>query len=143
MNTIKSLIVEALQRGYLLSLASVDKSGPWVSDVIYTFDDDLNLYWISRSEFRHSKAFITNPQAAGTITAVEKPEGKSIGVQVAGTVSILTEIPADSLALYTKKRKGKDQWKLVPGEVWYRLTPGVIDLIYEPLFGFTKKYLIL
>jgi len=143
MDDLRTLLRQILDQGYLLSLASVDESGPWVSDVIYTFDGDLNLYWISQSESRHSKAFVTNPLASGAITVVEKPEGKGIGLQISGTVRMLAQIPANSLALYTKKRKGETQWIPSAGEVWYRLTPSKFDLIYEPLFGFTKKFLIL
>lgn len=141
MDIIRSLITEILRNGYLLSLASVDESGPWVSDVIYIEDENFSLYFISRFEFRHSKAFINNSKAAGAITVVEKPEGKSTGVQLEGSITVLAQIPDEPLARYTKKRKGKTRWALAPGEAWYKLTPTNIDLIYEPKFGFTKKTL--
>lgn len=139
MNNLPKLIHKILEKGYLLSLASVDESGPWVSDVIYTFDDDLNIYWISQSKSRHSKAFVINSKAAGAVTVAEKPEGKGKGVQVEGNVSMLAQIPEDSLVRYTKKRKGKDAWVPAAGELWYKLTPTKFDVIYEPLFGFNKK----
>lgn len=138
---LKVQIQHILEQGYLLSLASVDGGGPWVSDLIYTFDDELNTYWISRPEFRHSKAFITNPRGAGAITTVEKPLGKGMGIQLEGTVIVLAQIPKDALARYTQKRSGKTSWELEPGEAWYKLTPTSIDIINEPEYGFVKKNL--
>jgi uncharacterized protein YhbP (UPF0306 family) len=140
---LKKLVLEILKSGHLISIASSDTGGLWVCDVIYTYDEDLNLYWISRAESRHSKAYVANPQAAGSITTVEKPEGKGKGIQIEGTVALLAQIPEDSLARYTQKRKGKEAWVPAEGEVWYKLTPTMMDIIYEPLFGFTKKKLTL
>ncbi len=45
---IKQLIKEVLERGYLMSLGTVDDGGVWVSDVIYVFDDDFTMYWMSK-----------------------------------------------------------------------------------------------
>ncbi len=143
MKDVRALVQEVLETGYLLSLASVDESGPWVSDVIYIADEKFNLYFISRLEFRHSKAFAKNPKAAGAITAAEKPEGQSTGVQLEGTVSQVQSIPQDALGRYTIKRRGKETWQLAAGEAWYKFTPTKFDVIYEPLFGYTKKSLTL
>ena len=64
---IKKLIKEVLEKGYLMSLGTVDEGGVWVCDVIYIFDDDLNIYWMSKDFRRHSKAILINPGIAGTI----------------------------------------------------------------------------
>ncbi len=144
MSETASLIKELLKEGYLLSLASIDASGPWVSDVIYIADNEFSLYFISRIEFRHSKAFLKNQQAAGAITVREKPEGQSTGLQLAGTVRVVNSIPAPALRAYTRKRNGSSAlWQLAEGEAWYKFTPSTIDLIYEPLFGYTKKTITL
>lgn len=136
---IRSLADKVLEQGYLVSLACVDDGGPWVSDVIYVSDSHLNLYFISRPQFRHSMAFEKNPAAAASITARDKPEGQSTGVQMAGVVKRIGSIPEDLLVGYARKRGGKPTWKLAEGEAWYQFTPSLIDLIYEPLFGYTKK----
>ena len=62
---IKARILEVLEKGYLISLATHDDGGLWVADVVYTFDDDLNIYWMSYPTVRHSKAIEDNNQAAG------------------------------------------------------------------------------
>ena len=69
MTNIKQKITEVLEQGYLMSLGTVDDRGVWVADVIYVFDDDLNLYWMSKTFRRHSETIDkTNSQVAGTIT---------------------------------------------------------------------------
>jgi uncharacterized protein YhbP (UPF0306 family) len=143
MHDIHSLIASILKDGYLMSLASVDESGPWVSDVIYCADQDFRLYFISRLEFRHSKAFIQNPKAAGAITVIEKPEGQSTGVQFEGIVVQIEKIPDTVLVAYSQKRDTTSSWKLGDGEAWYCLNPSKFDLIHEPLFGYTKKSFVL
>jgi len=39
---LRKLVKQILDKGYLMSLATVDGSGPWVSDVIYVADDIAN-----------------------------------------------------------------------------------------------------
>ncbi|MBI5153532.1 MAG: hypothetical protein HZA36_03695, partial [Parcubacteria group bacterium] len=50
---IRELVMGVLDRGHLMSLATVDAGGVWVSDVIYIHDEELNLYWMSDTEVRH------------------------------------------------------------------------------------------
>lgn len=135
---VKSLIHKILQKGHIASLASVDDSGPWVSDVIYTFDENFNLYWISQVESRHSKAFVNNSKAACSITIAEKPEGKGVGIQMEGSVGILAQIPDEVLLHYSRKRNKKGIWTLGAGEIWFKLTANNIDVIHEPTLGFSK-----
>lgn len=142
MNNVQELINEVLEKGYLLSLATVDDGGVWVSDVIYVHDDQMNIYWLSQTNARHSKAISKNDRVAGTITVSNKPGEKNIGLQLKG---VAEKIDGDILEIAVKHRQKR--WKLAPtkpgeildqGESWYRLRPKMIELIYEPLFGFDK-----
>ncbi|MDP3762541.1 MAG: pyridoxamine 5'-phosphate oxidase family protein, partial [bacterium] len=80
---IEQLIKEVLNKGYLMSLATLDDGGVWASDVIYVYDDDLNIYWMSYPNVRHSEAILKNPKVAGTITASEQ-SGEELGIQFDG-----------------------------------------------------------
>lgn len=133
------LVREVLEEGYLMSLGTVDDDGVWVSDVIYVFDDDLNIYWLSRGDARHSRAILKNPRVAGSITS-SKQEDDEAGIQVEGTAE---RVDGDlfELALAHRQKRG-DPPPERPGEIleergqfWYRLTPARIELIYESLFG--------
>ena len=74
MNTIDitKRVQEVLNRGYLMSLGVQDAAGVWVSDVAYTSDDNLVIYWKSDPNSRHSQAILKNGHVAGTITVSNK-----------------------------------------------------------------------
>ncbi|HXK35449.1 MAG TPA: pyridoxamine 5'-phosphate oxidase family protein [Candidatus Paceibacterota bacterium] len=140
---IKSLIKEVLEEGYLMSLATVDDSGVWVSDVIYVFDDEFNIYWMSDSEVRHSQAILKNPQVAGTITVSGLGEN-NLGLQFSGQAEKING-PRFNLAKkhYLKRNKPepKEGDDVLQGDSWYILRPKLIELINEKLFGFEKRKL--
>jgi uncharacterized protein YhbP (UPF0306 family) len=143
MNDIKQLIKEVLEKGYLMSLGTHDNGGVWVSDVIYIFDDNLNLYWMSDPNVRHSKAILENNQVAGTIT-VNLPKEDNLGIQFEGLVEKIHE-PRYDLAKkhYTKRQKPepKEGEDILKGDSWYMVKPRKIQLICEKYFGFNKQTL--
>lgn len=146
MNDIRKLIESVLEKGHLMSLATVDQHGPWVSDVIYVHDDDLTIYWLSRPEVRHSKAIGSNGIVAASITLTHGEDDHDIGIQLHGIASYITDDIAHIVQKYYIKR-GKpppaESEGSKKGYVWFMLKPKTIDLIYEPLFGYTKKALTL
>ncbi|OGZ63331.1 MAG: hypothetical protein A3C58_02950 [Candidatus Staskawiczbacteria bacterium RIFCSPHIGHO2_02_FULL_34_10] len=142
---IKELIKEVLEKGYLMSLGTADDGGVWVSDVIYIFDDELNIYWMSNSNTRHSKAITNNSKIAGTIT-VNLPKENNLGIQFEGIAEKI-EGPRFELAKkhYRKRRKPepKENEDVLQGDSWYILKPKKIELICEELFGFKKQAYII
>lgn len=138
---IKQLIQEVLEKGHVMSLATVDSGGVWVSDVIYVYDENFNLYWTSSVHVRHSKAVVENNQVAGTITIGGLGED-NLGIQFAGVVSTVQEDRYDLTVKHFAKRgktappQGDESLK---GKSWYMLTPNKIELINEKLFGFHKQ----
>lgn len=143
MNDLKLRIKEVLDRGYLLSLGTVDDNGVWVADVIYISDEQQNIYWMSSPDFRHSKAIAKNPKVAGTITVSQKPGDLDFAIQLEG---VAEKMAGPQLALAAKflMKKGK----AVPSKIidilregycWYKLTPTKIELIDQKNFGFEKQ----
>ena len=45
MFNVRERTLEVLKQTHLMSLATVDDGGVWVSDVIFIYDDNLNIYW--------------------------------------------------------------------------------------------------
>src|SRR3989344_1765732 len=82
-NNVKKLIKEVLEKGYLMSLGTHDEGGVWVCDVIYIFDDEFNMYWMSKDSRRHSRAILINSSVAGTITVSGQGEN-NLGIQFEG-----------------------------------------------------------
>jgi len=141
MDRIKELIKEVLEKGYLMSLGTVDDGGVWVADVIYVFDEDLNIYWMSDPDVRHSEAIMRNPKVAGTITVSGEGEDNA-GLQFEGIAGKIEGARYDlALKHYDKRSKpipGKDE-DVLQGDSWYVLKPTKIELIYEKEFGFKKQ----
>lgn len=146
MKDIIKLIKEILDKGYLMSLATLDSGGIWVSDVIYVYDNKFNIWWMSKTFRRHSKAILENSQVAGSITITQKPGEPDLGLQIEGKAE---KIKGDNLEIAKKHRKKRNKPLPkkdgevfdVPEDSWYKLTPSKIELIHEPLFGHNKQIL--
>lgn len=143
---IKNKILETLERAHLMSLATTDAAGLWVADVIFVFDEDLNIYWMSDPEARHSKALMENSEVAGSITASVKSQEPNLGIQFSGKAEKV-EGPRPDLARKHLKKRGKPEPKedndILQGDSWYILKPNKIDLIDEEHFGYKKNSLAL
>lgn len=128
-----------------MSLATVDEGGPWVADVIYVFDDNFNLYWLSDTGTRHSKALVNNLKVAATITLSNKQGEDNIGLQLEGHAQKVEGDIFEMAVKHRLKRQKKPPTRhekfLDEGESWYLLKPSKIELIYEPKWGFDKKVL--
>lgn len=144
---IRERILDILRKGHLIHLATIDDDGPWVSDLVFVHDDDLNIYWQSHEDYRHSKAILKNQRVAGSITISNKSKEPNECIQIAG---IGSKIDGEVYEL-TVKDLTKRNHELVPegtqhladGWSWYKFTPTKIDLIYEPLLGRKKESLVL
>jgi len=141
---IKAKILEVLSKGYLMSLGTIDEGGVWVADVIYIYDEDLNIYWMSDPDSRHSKAIEKNNQAATSITVTNQGKAPNLGVQLSGKTEKI-EGPRHDLAVKHFKKRGKPEPKenddVLDGDSWYVLHPKRIDLIDEENLGYDKKSL--
>ena len=138
---IKQLILEVLDKGYLLSLATVDDGGVWACDVIYVHDDELNIYWMSDPEVRHSRAIQSHPQAAGVVTVSGQGED-NLGVQIEGVVEKILGARFDLAQKHLAKRQKPpptETLDVLHGDAWYCLKPKRIDLTCERLFGCEKR----
>lgn len=138
--TIK-LIKEVLEKSYLMSLATVDGGGVWVSDVIFVSDDKLNIYWMSDPGVRHSEAIHKNSHVSGTITT-SGPKELNMGIQFSGLATKINGERYDLALKHYAKRGKKKPLKhedILQGDSWYMLKPKFIQLTYEKLFGFDKQ----
>lgn len=86
--------VEKVVREYLpevvhMSLATVKDDAPWVCEVHFAYDDDLNLYFRSLSTRRHSQEIAANPKVAGNIIKQYALGDAVVGVYFEGGAKIL------------------------------------------------------
>ncbi len=137
----KEKVKEVLEKGHLMSLATLDDGGLWVADVIYIFDDSLNIYWMSDLDARHSKAIMDHKQVAGTITVSKRSKEKNLGIQFSGMAEKIDGPRFDLAKKHYAKRdrpEPKEKDDVLEGDSWYMLRPTLIDLIDEDNLGFRK-----
>jgi len=93
--------VEKAIRDYLpqvvhMSLATCVNNKPWVCEVHFVYDDDLNLYWRSTPDRRHSQEIAVNPNVAGNIVMQHAQGEKPRGLYFEGTAQMLSGLTEDS-----------------------------------------------
>lgn len=93
--------VEQVIREYLpnvihMSLATCTNNRPWVCEVHFVYDNDLNLYWRSLPDRRHSQEIAANPNVAGNIVEQHGEGMKPRGLYFEGKAEHLSNLTADS-----------------------------------------------
>lgn len=140
---IQQLAQAILDKGYFLSLATVDDGGLWVSDVFYVADGQWNIYWLSAKNTRHSKAIVLHPHVAGTITITTSPHEPSESLQIAGSAveASADEYPHINQLFFEKRGKEKktEARDDEGGQAWYKFTPTKIRLSHQETFGLEKQ----
>lgn len=96
-----------LSTAKMMQLATARNDSPWVCNVWFASDDDLNIYWISSTKRRHSNEIADNPRVAAAICMVHEPsEGDMGALQLEGhaqEVSGAEEIN-HAMNLYVKRK---------------------------------------
>lgn len=90
----KKMDIEQVIREYLLnvlhmSLATVKDNRPWVCEVHFAYDDELNVYFRSLPARRHSQEIAENAHVAGNIVRQHKLGEYPLGVYFEGTAQVL------------------------------------------------------
>lgn len=125
--------VEATIRQYLpdiihLSLATCSSHLPWVCELHYAYDHDLNLYFRSFKSRRHSQEIARNPNVSGSIITQHAPKDKLRGVYFEGQAKMLEGVTSDHPAFsFYSQRFGStptilDEAKTDNGAKFYQIT---------------------
>lgn len=78
------LIKGYIQDHYQMVVATNDDH-PWIATLYYSFDDDLNLYFLSSPTTLHCQQILNNPHVAVSIAdSPQAPTAKKIGIQIYG-----------------------------------------------------------
>jgi uncharacterized protein YhbP (UPF0306 family) len=103
--------VEELVRDYIddslhLSLATVRENRPWVSELHYAYDDDLNLYFCSLPSRRHSQELVDNPFVSGNIVKQYGAHGEAVhGLYFEGRARMVDESDCERVFEVFKRRQ--------------------------------------
>ena len=128
---IEEVVRQHLQTGRMMQLATSVNNQPWCCTVFFVPDDEFNLYWISKSETRHSKELIINTKAAVAIPIKFAVEGKRVGLQIEGEAKVVEEIEE----IKRGARLFSDRYQT--GEIWY--TDFVAGKNEHKLYKFRSK----
>lgn len=75
-----------------LSLATCQGNQPWVCEVHFVYDDQLNLYFRSKPDRRHSREIAANPNVAGNIVTQHGIDEKPRAVYFEGVCERLADV---------------------------------------------------
>lgn len=127
---------EYIDKTVHMSLGTSKDGKPWVCEVHFAYDDDLNLYFRSLASRRHSQEITNNQNVAGNIVKQHELGEPAIGVYFEGIAKQLE--PGDeqdkAFECVTKRLQASedilDEAKRADGHQFYKIT---VDKFY--LFG--------
>lgn len=95
--------VEQAIRDYLpqiihMSLGTSKDNKPWVCEVHFAYDEELNLYFRSQKDTRHCQEIAENKFVAGNIVTQHADADKPRGVYFEGTCEVLEDVTQESPA---------------------------------------------
>lgn len=108
---LKKLIEKYLKEAKLMQLATVSGDQPWSCSLYYITDENLDLYWISTPDARHSKEIYKNKKVAASIP-VKFDDLTVVGLQVEGDSRLVendNEIKK-AIRIYTDKHNRGEDW---------------------------------
>lgn len=112
-----------------MSLGTSRDNMPWVCEVHFAWDDDLNLYFRSLAQRRHCQEIVDNPNVAGNIVKQLPLEGGTPkGVYFEGTAEHLMDVGANHPAYNAINNRFKLGQKILDdaanldGNQFYKIT---------------------
>lgn len=95
----KKDVLDFLSTKKLMILATYGEH-PWIASVFYSFDNDLNLYFISNPATIHGRQMEKNKKVAASIVdSHQKPSDVKKGLQIYGVVESVSGINKINYAL--------------------------------------------
>lgn len=86
---LRKLVEDYLKEAKLMQLATSFGNQPWVCSVWFASDEDLDIYWISSENRRHSKEVMKNQKVAAAIVLPQTPQDVPRGLQFQGIAELL------------------------------------------------------
>ncbi len=111
---LRNLIKEYLKEAKLMQLATSVNNQPWVCNVWFAADKDLNIYWFSSTTRRHSKEVLKNNKVSAAIVLPHTPKDTARGLQLQGTAELVKDKKtlAKAVLLFTGRIFSRKQIEL-------------------------------
>ncbi len=89
---------------YMVIGTSTKRGTPWVAPVLFVYDNDFNIYFLSAVDALHSKNILENADVAISIFDSRQEIGVSEGIQASGKASLVEKGDIENaITLYCKK----------------------------------------
>lgn len=117
-----------IQKTIHMSLGTSANNIPWVCEVHFAYDQQLNLYFRSKPSTRHSQEIASNPLVAGNIVKQHELSDAVVGVYFEGSAEMLQNVTEESDAYKSMSAKsiaGPDtleEAKDSEGHQFYKIT---------------------
>ncbi|HVZ12452.1 MAG TPA: pyridoxamine 5'-phosphate oxidase family protein [Patescibacteria group bacterium] len=110
---LREVIKQDLNTARMMQVATVKDNQPWNCTVYFAVDDNLNLYWISKPEARHSQEIKNNSKVAVAIPVkFDDLTVRGISLEGQATEVVSTDEIKEKVKLYSDKfNRGEDWYK--------------------------------
>lgn len=88
---IEKIVREYIEKSYHLSLGTCSEGKPWVCEVHFAYDENLNLYFRSLKSRRHSQEIAANPNVAGNIVKQHSLDEYPHAIYFEGRAELMTD----------------------------------------------------
>lgn len=124
---LKEYILDYLSKNRRMTLATSHDNIPWAATVLFAYERDFSLYFISVPDSRKTKNIETNPKVSVAINEYVHKAGFTIGLQIEGkAIMINKEKDKAELEIYRKRFGWTDNflhdhelYKIVPEKIYY------------------------
>lgn len=137
-------IRDYLKKHNLMQVATYGNDHPWIASVYYSFDDELNLYFLSSPSTIHCKQIAQNEKVAVAITnSNQSMSGFKKGLQIYGIAEQISDVSKikhslklwkDSLGVNDNELSHESMVKKVVSGRMYKITPKKIKFFNQDLF---------
>lgn len=95
---VEDAVRQHIQDSIHMSLGTCFNNKPWVCEVHFAYDDDLNLYFRSKPSTRHCLEIAKNSSVSGNIVKQHSLEDDAVGVYYEGRAELLMNVTTEDIA---------------------------------------------
>lgn len=116
-------ILKFLKDKKLVTVATIDENGaPWIANLYFGIDDDLNMYFMSKRSAKHSQHIERDSKIAYTVAWYNLEDSEDrIAIQATGTCELVTDLKAMAIGAKCIFEKFAD-WNINPKEALEKIT---------------------
>jgi len=141
---LKKLILDYLSQNKRMSLSTCKDGVPWAATVMYAYDSDLNIYFVSKISTRKAQNILANSKVAATINEITGGIGKIRGIQLEGECAMVSRLEAVRVyGLFLKKYfwlrdyipSARQMFSKAISDRLFKITPKKIYYLDDERFG--------